>query len=161
MEVGGRECERGGGGEVEELGERTREGTLLRGLCLVGTWEREESQFVKEFLLKVRVVCFRIEPGLDIRIIEPVFRGGGVVFAAGFVLCALPAGFGPLTTERLWGEDFILLVVLTERAREGGVFGKGIGEMGVGVEVEPIIAVKDSVVGAVSSRVSHSSEHRS
>ena len=33
--------------------------------------------------------------------------------------------------------------------------------MGVGVEVEPIIAVKDSVVGAVSSGVSHSSEHRS
>lgn len=116
----------GGGGEVEELGERTREGTLLRGLCLVGTWKGEKSQFVKELLLEVRIVCFRIEPGLDIRIIEPFFRGDSVVFAAGFVLRALPAGFGPLTTERLWGEDFILLVVLAEGARECGIFGKGV-----------------------------------
>ena len=33
--------------------------------------------------------------------------------------------------------------------------------MGVGGKIKPIIAVKDSVVGAVGSRVSHSSEHRS
>ena len=128
---------------------------------MVGTWEREESQFVKELLLEVRIVCFRIEPGLDIRIIEPFFRGDSVAFGAGFVLCALPAGFSPLTAERFWGEDLVLLVVLTEGAREGGVFGKGVYKVGVCGEVEPIIAVKDSVVGAVSSRVSHSSEHRS
>ena len=33
--------------------------------------------------------------------------------------------------------------------------------MGVSGEVEPIIAVKDSVVGAVGSRMGHGSEHRS
>ena len=110
----------------EELGERTSKGALFRGLCLMGTWKGEESQSVKELLLEVRIVCFRIEPGLDIRIIEPFFRGDSVVLAAGFVLRALPAGFGPLTTERLWGEDFALLVVLAEGTGERRVFGKGV-----------------------------------
>lgn len=118
MEVGNGDGKLGCGGEVEKLGERASKGTLLRGLCLVGTWKGKKSQFVKEFLLEVRIVCFRIEPGLDIRIIEPFFRGDSVVFAAGLVLRALPAGFGPLTTERLWREDFILLVVLTEGTGE-------------------------------------------
>lgn len=126
MKIGSGDGKLGRGGEVEKLGERTGKGALFRGLCLVGTWKGEESQFVEEFLLEVRIVCFRIEPGLDIRIIEPFFRGDSVVLAAGFVLRALPAGFGPLTTERLWGEDFALLVVLAEGTGERRVFGKGV-----------------------------------